>query len=219
MPITILNPPNNQGLVGWWKFDENGGTTAHDFSGNGNHGKFVGNSVWTWFDGVLGKALNFDGGNQYINIPDSNIISLTGNFTISAWIKTNSNTTQQAIVEKYTNPGINGYLLRITSAGKLLSCSQDGATETCITGNTILNIKTWYHVVVVYNGSTIKTFINAIQDNSIVNTRNPTDGTSTLKIGGRGDDGSLTFNGLMDDVRIYNKALSAAEVWSLYNSN
>jgi len=63
-------------LAGWWKFDEGSGTTANDSSGNENHGTFNGDPQWV--NGKFGKALKFDGGSDYLDVPDSNSLDING---------------------------------------------------------------------------------------------------------------------------------------------
>jgi hypothetical protein len=69
--VALLKPPNNLGLVGYWSFNEGTSTVATDFSGNGNHGAFTDSPVWT--NGKRGKALDFDGSNDRVNIPEGNL--------------------------------------------------------------------------------------------------------------------------------------------------
>jgi len=212
-------PPNNQGLVGYWSFNEGTSTIALDYSGNKNKGTLVNGP--TWADGKQGKALNFDGGNDYVDVPDTPSISLTGNFALSVWIKTTSNSVQQGIIEKYTTtpPSISGYLIRIRSDGKLQAFSVNSAgTLGSATSNTVITTNVWHYVAAVYDGATMKIYLDGVQDVSASDTINPDDGSGTLKIGARGDDALTPFSGSIDDVRVYNRALPADEIQKLYNA-
>jgi hypothetical protein len=73
-----------EGLVGYWSFDEGEGTIAHDYSGNSNDGTIYGA---TWVDGKVGKALSFDGVDDYVRVNDSSNFDITDAITIEAWIK------------------------------------------------------------------------------------------------------------------------------------
>ena len=80
----IIDAPNSTGLVGWWKFDDGSGTTARDWSGQGNTGTLV-NSP-TWVVGKIGGALSFNGSNQYIAFSPTSVAGLNKG-AISIWIK------------------------------------------------------------------------------------------------------------------------------------
>ena len=82
---TILKPPNNLGLVGYWSFDEGAGTIAHDFSANQNAGTINGTPVWV--NGKHGKALNFDGSSNRVDAGNHSSLDITGLLTVSAWVK------------------------------------------------------------------------------------------------------------------------------------
>ena len=73
--LSIIKNLQN-GLVGYWRFDEGSGSIAYDYSGNGNNGTLINGP--TWVDGILGKALEFDGVNDYVNIPDSSSLDING---------------------------------------------------------------------------------------------------------------------------------------------
>lgn len=193
------------GLVSYWPADGD----TNDIVGP-NNGSFVAPSG---FDpGYVGQAFAMNGG--YINIPDSPSLSLTGPFTLTAMIKINRNDIQQAIIEKYDQPGTNGYILRI-SGGKIAAYICDptlfGANHGII-GSTTVSVGVWHSVAAVYDGSTLKVYLDGVLDGTVATTVIPTDGPSSLKIGARGDDANVRLGGLMDGVRIYNRALSASEI-------
>jgi len=92
-------PPTNLGLVGYWSMNEGTGTVAGDGSGNGNRGILTGGP--TWVDGKRGKAINFDGGDDYVNAGSAGNFERTNSFTVSLWIKRNPNpTVTEAVVAK-----------------------------------------------------------------------------------------------------------------------
>ncbi len=202
------------------KFDEGYGQTANDTSSNRNNGTLgstansdTSDPVWQTEDMCInGKCLKFDGTDDYVSVPDSSSVSLTGSFTLSAWINTKSNTVQQSIIEKYDTPGYNGYILRILSSGKIAAYTAGSAGNDSVTGATTITTNTWNHVVAVYNGTQIMIYLNGILDGTTSTTRNPTDGSGTLKIGARGDDAATTFKGSIDDVKIYPYARTASQI-------
>ncbi len=197
---------NLDGLVSYWPADDH----INDVVGP-NNGTFQNGAAYA--PGIIGRAFSLNGVSQYIVAADSPSLSLTGSFTLEAWIKIASNNRQQAIIEKYDVPALNGYLLRITDGGKLQStvcstwCSQPPAT-----GATTVSINTWHHVVGVNDGTSIKVYLDGVLDGTSATTYVPTDGASSLKIGARGDDANTRLGGLIDEVRIYARALTASEI-------
>ena len=146
----LLKPPNNLGLVGYWSFNEGTGTTATDFSGNGNHGTLStsGGEVPTWTNGKRGKALSFDAVDDFVNAGSGASLDVTGTFTIALWAKKNSLS------------GTDGFTVRSDAEGTYsFGTSNDqlflfliSNTELSTNANMVTN--RWYHVVVTYNAST-----------------------------------------------------------------
>lgn len=229
------------GLVGWWNLDEGSGTTAADSSGNGNTGTMIGTVTWQPAGGKIGGAGQFTGGNtQSFNIGNPASLQLTGSLTIAGWIKGSSswNTAQdQSILFKSLSYVDNAtpYGLTLTddctgggsmTTGFLLANSGGTACyELC--GNTHLSANTWYFVAAVYNatGPTVNLYLNGVLDNGAVDSGcslstppSPLlNNTAPVGLGGIGPTPIDSFTGLLDDVRVYNRALSASEVWRLYN--
>lgn len=221
---SLLKPPNNLGLVGYWSFDEGTSTRATDFSGNGNHGTLgAGSAAPTWVSGKRGKALNFDGSNDDVTILDSSSLDIaTSDVTVVAWIKLNNISATTQITTKIQGGGGPGYEMRINSSGTLDCFIRDGTNNAdCTNDGYAIDDAAWHHVVVVFDrdGSAIRyvdgtpngsaTSISAVSG-SVTNAIN-------LTIGQDGGDGRV-FNGAIDDVRIYSRALSAGEIAKLYGS-
>ena len=210
------------GLVGWWKFDEGSGTTAADASGNGNNGTLVGGPTWTTASKVGSGALQFDGVNDYITIPDSaSISSIEGSnqVTIALWIKRNS-TAPIYLVSRYNYSnlfsihGDSNWDLRpwwrYGGSGSGGTTLDHSGCDACL-----LSVGRWHHVVAIYNNPTSYIYV----DGKLISSRDGTGGalntgsTDPLLIGNYA---SLYMNGSLDDVRIYSRALSATEVQQLY---
>ncbi len=208
--FTVNTPNQLSGLVSYWSAEN----TSIDVK-DGNDGIMRGGMVFS--NGAVGKAFNFDGANRYVEVPDSANLSLTGPLTLEARIKLNSNSTQQAIIEKYDVPGLNGYLMRI-QGGKLAAamCNPTLAgAQSGVIGATTVTTGVWHHVAAVYDGTTLKVYLDGVLDGSVPANFAPTNGAASLKIGARGDDAATRFNGLIDDARIYNRALTEAEIQTL----
>lgn len=193
------------GLVSHWPGEGN----ANDVVGS-NNGTLQGGGMFA--PGIAGQAFRLDGV-RYIEVPDSPSISITGSFTLEAWINLSDNTNQFGIIEKYDPPGQRGYFLRLGD-GKLVSsvCSFPLTCSEYSIGATTLSTGTWHHVASVYDGTSIKVYLDGVLDGSVPTDFTLPDGSTSLKIGARGDDANTRLNGLIDEVKIYNRALSASEI-------
>jgi Concanavalin A-like lectin/glucanases superfamily/Galactose oxidase-like, Early set domain/Glyoxal oxidase N-terminus/Purple acid Phosphatase, N-terminal domain len=203
----------NPGLVSHWTLDEGSGLTAADASGNGHTGTLVNGPTWTTA-GRLGGALSFDGVNDYVEIPNSPALGSPSTITLAAWINPrdpgNPNVAQM-IVGKYSGAAGGPYMLRINGAGRLRF--RAGGTQVT-TGPVLSSPNTWYHVAGTYNGSQLVIYLNgAVVLSQAWSGSEPDNGVNPTL--GRNLDGGAPFNGLLDDVRLYNRALSAAEIQDL----
>ena len=198
----FAQPPS--GLVGHWPGDGNSNDVVA-----GNNGILLNNVAFA--PGYADQAFSLDGVNGYVEVPDSAFLSITGPMTLQASIKIDANAVPQSIIEKYDEPGINGYLLRL-EGGKLLAtiCDHKGCSR--LSGATTVSVGTWHRVSAVYDGTSIKLYLDGILDGAIPTDLIPTDGSTSLKIGARGDDAKTRFSGLIDEVKIYNRALSPVEI-------
>jgi len=212
------NLPSDENLVGYWSFDEGKGDKAYDGSGNGNDGTLTNMADDDWVDGVAGSALDFDGSNDYVEVADNGSLNITGNITILAWIKldTLGSGQQQYIVGK-TETELT-YAIFIES-DDTVRCILQGLNDTYPSGSpTAITDTNWHQVAISYDGEYIRTFLDGklqISDDSSGNINSSTD---KIYIGIRKYSNSCYFNGKIDEVRIYNKALTAAEVYALYKN-
>ena len=190
-------------LVGWWRFDEGSGTVANDSSGYGNDGTFNGDPQWAV--GMLGGALEFDGTDDYIEVPDNESFQLWERFTLAAWIYQVESSSSR-IIDKIGAGTANGPHLDTHPGTKLRSCS-----GTCISTAADHTLEEWHHVAVTFDEGDVKLYV----DGSIEaegSAPSPLAGNSLpLRIGADSDGQSL-FYGLIDDARVYNRALTEAEI-------
>ncbi|MCK4453863.1 hypothetical protein KAU51_00745 [Candidatus Parcubacteria bacterium] len=204
------------GLVGYWKFDEGSGITAKDSSGSGNDGILVNNP--TWVDGQVGKALNFDGVDNYIDCENDSSLDITDAITIEAWVKLNALGAWQHIIGKQGMWRISGYDFRVTINNKLQFATLSSFYD--VNSATAFTTGVWYHVVAVQSGTSYKKiYLNGVEDGiktnpgAIVSTL-----SSHLQIGRAPLWDAEYFNGTIDEVRIYNRALSSEEILAHYQS-
>jgi hypothetical protein len=209
----------NAAQVAHWAFDEGQGTIAHD-SANGYNGTIHGAS---WTTGILGGALSFDGLNDFVTIPDSDSLDLTSQATLAAWIKTNSTATVQGIVGRWNYEGFtNKRSILLDARGDLndkfrfwVSTDGTASTITHAASNVQFLTDKWYHLACTYDGNTMRIYINGEEDNSVSKSGDIFVNDSLWYIGAFNYANDAHFNGLIDDVRIYNHALSPGEIQQL----
>ena len=195
-------------------FNESGGATAADSSGTGNHGTLVNGPVFT--TGTVGNAVNLDGANDHVTLPSGVVSGLTA-FTASAWVKPDAVTNWARVFDFGTGTGVYMFLAPQNAAtGKVrFAITTTGAGgEQKIDGQSALATGTWSHVVVTWSGNTGILYVNGVEvgRNSAM-TLNPSSlGTTTKNYLGRSQYSDPYFDGLIDDFRIYTRALSATEI-------
>ena len=215
------------GLVGYWKFDEGSGTTAADSSGNGYTATLV-NGV-SWVAGKIGDALSANGGNQYVSIPTINL-SGTSTVTVAFWAnRTYSQTVESVLLEDSTN-----YNGSSTGFGFFPDDTQCNGIQAAVHGNVGYSVNcygqpssgVWHHLAVIYdktqagNNQTALYIDGVLQTpTSNLNTAQNTNSFGNNPIYLFSRDGTEYFNaGEMDDLRLYNRALSAAEIQQIYQA-
>ena len=216
------------GLVGLWTFDGPtiSGTTVDDLSGNGNNGTYYGATPTI---GKLGQALSFNGSSSYVNM--GNVLNMgTNNWTASAWFKTTDTSTYAGIVGKALyGEQIGRWSIAMNDGADNFECittndfTGDGIVAT--TSGTPYQDGEWHLVTCVWDRSgNLTIYIDGVAQNSTDISAYAGDNFSTsddLYVGSYEDATGLSpdyyFPGSIDDVRVYDRALSASEVWQLYN--
>jgi hypothetical protein len=204
--------PVSSGLVAYWNFDEGTGTTAADSSGNANHGTLVNGPKWV--NGISGKALYFDGVAGNVTVADSNSLDLTGPYTISAWVNPATTFTdfRSILVKNYK------YYLYSSVAGYCGDGSPlggfSGTTNNTVCQPVPLPANTWTHLSLIYDGSTLTLYRNGIAVATAIPSESLSPTTGNLQIGA--SQYGEYFQGLIDEVRIYNRSLSSTEIQTIY---
>ena len=225
--ITLGAAPNNntlnQGLVGYWPFDgkDMGTTSAIDRSGNNNLGFLTNGPIRTI--GRIGQGLSFDGVNDYVDAGSNASLNLATNLTVAAWFKfTAIHDTNNYIYSKRNSAGdANGYALYMNNTNdRLRAIVLDGTNPLCgdsalESGN--LTSGAWYQGTMTYDGANMRLYVNGSVVATTACTRSSATGASALIGIYNSLAAEYAFPGTIDDVRIYNRALSAAEVRRLYN--
>lgn len=210
------------GVIGYWRMEENSwnGTIGEiiDLSGNGNHGTAK-NGATTAADGKLGRgSSDLDHTTpQYIQMADSQGLRLINGGTIAAWI--NPASAGEANNGRIIDKGGNHYGLVTQVDGSIRLAI--GGTFTDSSAGAITYGGGWQHVVVTFDSSGRKVYINGVEDTASggVLTSLPADVTSIIRIGARATSATRGFDGFMDEVTIWDRVISSSEVAGLYNSS
>jgi PKD repeat protein len=214
---SVSQNPLPPGLVAGYRFSEGSGSTTADLSGNGFTGTLVNGPIWT--TGRYGGGVSFNG-SSYIDLGNPASLQLTGSMTLTAWIKISANPADDgAIVAKL---GSAGWQLKTTpdtgprTAG--IQISSNGSDSIQRYSNAVLAANTWYHLAGVYDAAarTLSVYVNGVLDNGVLSGTIP---ASQFNSGERVDiaqrtglPGQFNFLGVIDEVHVFNRALSGAEI-------
>ena len=202
------------GLVAAYGFDEPNGATVIDASGRGNGGTIQTATRTT--DGRYGGALVFNGTSGWVTVNDAASLDLTTGMTIEAWVNPTSVAGWRQIAAKETTGGVTYWLYAGGGGGEPATGVFVGGQERALDGPSGLPLNTWTHVAGTYDGAMQRLFVNGMQVGSRAQTGGAAVSASPLRIGGNGVWGEF-FAGRIDEVRIYNRALSQAEIASDMN--
>ncbi len=196
------------GLVAAYAFNEGSGSTTADASGNGNAGTITG-ATWTT-SGRFGAALVFNGTNSWVTVNDSTSLNLATAFTLEAWVNPPSQSSWQVAVIKEA-PGGMSYAVYANTSGNDPAAALHTTVDVNLYGPSALPLNTWSHIAATYDGSSVKLYVNGSLVNSQSWSGQMPVSSSPLRIGGDSVWGEY-FKGTIDEVRVYNRALSAAEI-------
>jgi hypothetical protein len=212
--------PTPSGMVSWWPGDGN----AMDIA-NGNHGTLQNGA--TSAPGRVAQAFALDGVDDYIQFGDI-LDGLNGGFTLDAWIQTTSTVGNKAIIAKHWTTG-GSWAIRTNEFDPrkvdLTVCSPDCATLAAdavqLVSTSNINDGAWHFIAATFDGTTQRLYIDGALEASGTNTNPAWTDNHHFCIGSFCDPGGnsfLTFGGLIDEVEIYNRALSASEIAAIFNA-
>jgi uncharacterized protein (TIGR03437 family) len=214
--VTLAAQNTAAGLLTAYAFSEGSGTTTADASGNGITGQLHG-AAWT--AGKWGNGLSFDGATAYVDLGTPASLQTTGSMTWTGWVNSAANPPDDGQIiaqsdnttgwQLKTTPdtGNRTFAIAVSSAG--------GTSHIQRYSNTVPSLNTWYHVAGIYNAAsqTLDIYVNGVLDNGTLLGAVPSFmslASVNTTIGMRS--GGYYFNGAIDNLRIYNRALSAAEI-------
>ena len=201
----------DNGLVAYWSLN----TNANDYINSNNGTTFNTTSI----TGKIHNAYDFNGVNAYIEIPNSSTLNITGSITIQAWIKRNSDPILWARRASIVNKGgDNQYRLQhsINNTGFEFAIRTMSWTS-FVASTTAPQQDVWYFVVWTYDGSAVKIYVNGVLERSISRTSPIMSNISPVNIWRRATINDRYFDGIIDEVGIWNRSLTASEIASLYN--
>jgi len=215
--LTVIIPvcaPSVSGIRAWWR-------------GEGDVGDTVGNSTGIAVGGVgfdtgkVGQGFAFNGTSSYVSIPDSSLLdAFTNRLTVELWFRansTNANPVWAAIVAK----GNTSWRLQATEGAKTLTFSATGTSGGDMTGTRNVNDGQWHHVAGVYDGTTMSLYVDGTLDVSKPATGLIAQNDYPMAIGANDNSPAGTihlFNGSVDEVALYNRALSVGEIATIYDA-
>ena len=196
-----------EGLVAYWPFDEGTGKKAEDVTGNGHDGKFAGAPKWV--DGKFGTALEFDGEEDHVVVADDAALAIEENITFMAWFSPGDVLTSRRLMVK------NNSIFVIFDFGNKDSIDFLVKPDNTFAESTTTDWKVgeWYHFAGTFDGKTMKVYVNGKLEGEAAN--NVPIAPSDLELWIGGDDfGRPTdfFPGTIDEVRLYEKTLTEAEI-------
>jgi hypothetical protein len=207
-----------EGFLAEYRFDESAGRVASDSSGHHLHGRLEGHPQWV--RGYSGNGLQFDGAHDYVYIGHQETLDVT-QYTLAAWVKTDGRTTdpeRQEILEKagayWLNIRNGAHILR---AGGFFGGCRGRPYWTYLDTATAVPLQTWTHVASTYNGTALTIYLNGVLSVSTTEVRPPcTTNHKLLIIGAKKPEdhapAEAFFSGILDEVRMYGRALSQAEI-------
>ena len=196
-------------LVGYWKFDETSGVTALDASGNGNDGTLEGDPQWV--TGMINGALEFDGSDDYVEVPDHETLQQWESFTLAAWINQyESVSSGMRIIDKCTAGTSNGPHMDTYPGAFIRSCSGSSCDSTPAEHS----LNEWHHVAVTYDQGIKQIYVDGLLEQTATTGSPLTGNTIPLTIGCDSNKANL-FMGMIDEAAYFGRALTQEEIWVL----
>jgi hypothetical protein len=205
------------GLVGWWPFTGN----ANDESGNENNGSVTGAVLAGDRFGNASRAYGFDGVDDYLTVPHSNSFTLIGQFSVSIWFRPVS-VQNSVLIEKFTSIGVGAGDAGFQMAVRTNDIVDFNVIHTDLNNFTYSSSQSttgqWQHILASWDGSEIKLYQNGVEMDVAEFSMTLNDCYQPLSIGHRAFYDDLHFNGSIDDIGIWDRALTSEEVQALYNA-
>jgi hypothetical protein len=224
-PTATPTPTPPTSLVAGYRFNEGSGRIVNDASGNDITG-FIFGATWTT-DSQNGSALSFDGSNSYVDLGNPSLLQITGSMTCSAWVKAAADLADDGQIVAKSND-VSGWQLKTsldTGRRTFGVAISTGSGRVQRYSTTVCSLDVWYYVTGVYDAAarTLDIYVNGVLDNGVLRgtiAASQIDAPVNAYVGKRTSlhGGGYCFNGIIDNVRIYNGALNQAEVQADMNT-
>lgn len=205
--LSEFNPNGPAGIVGEWHFEEGSGTVTNDSSGNENDGSIYG-AAWT--SGVSGHALNFDGSDDYVNVPYAANLDITGAITIELWMNPASFHSSWNYLVFQTNYKIEFGFYSSAASEEPRFKPKNSVGATFEVEGDALTTGQWYHIAGVREGSFVGIYVNGVLKESRNDFTGDLKSGGNVQIGGEGDNNGL--DSTIDEVRTHNILLTSGEI-------
>jgi hypothetical protein len=211
-----IAPFATPGLIGHWKLNETSGTVATDSSSQANNGTYTSGVTLNQagpYPGVGAAAADFDGSDDFVAIPNESLYDVTGHITVAAWFKVDAFDHHfQTIVSK----GDSAWRISRDASTNFLHFACSGLTNGSLYGDIEVNDGAWHHVAGVYDGSTTRLYVDGKLDVSNSSTGSISTNNHPVTIGKNEQMTQRNWEGGLFDVRVYNIALTHAEIAELH---
>lgn len=208
--------PLSRGLVGHWLMNEKSGGFAYDCVNNIT-GSLAGSASWN--PGLFGPALNFTGASgDSLNLGSPAKLRMETTLTVAAWICPRTSFAGNARIYSHgdvASPPFNEYAMLTAASGAIrFECTTNVTNDyTALDSNGLLPLDTWSHAAITYDGANMRIYLKGREDNSTAKTGTISTADNDSFIGGQD---ANVFTGLISDVRVYNRTLTAPEIAWLY---
>ncbi|MBI5774629.1 MAG: immunoglobulin domain-containing protein, partial [Verrucomicrobia bacterium] len=215
---TPVCAPAPSGLAAWWTAEGN----IYDVVG-GNNGQAFGTLTFS-SNGEVGQAFFFNGSNSYVQVPSSAALKPAGPFSVEAWIyydRLPGNSGVTIATKGVDAEAVQDWALNIFTSGKLRPHIFVGGSWVAFNCATTLATNMWHHVAMVYDGSTVRGYVNGVQDGSMNVTGMAQTSDNPVRIGAYAPVNGISknfFSGGIDELSLYSRALSASEIAAIYNA-
>lgn len=199
------------GLVSYWKLDESSGNAADSYGSNTG----TSSNITYYATGKINRCFSFNGSTSNVKVGDQTNLRLTTTGSISAWIYAGARTNNVIVSKSDWSTDRNGYSFVLLSGYALIELC-DASSSVSVRSAAQIPLGTWTHIVATWNASNCYIYVNGSLSNSGSNGKTMTSTGQDFYIGYNSHYTSGTFNGYIDEVGVWNRLLTSAEVTSLY---
>jgi hypothetical protein len=209
MPLHAFDADTDPSLVGLWRLDDATGTVALDSSGNDNHGTLNGGPEWV--AGVLDGALSFDGQDDYVDCGNDSVFDITEQITLAIWV--NANDIGNGQHNCWLGKGDTAYAIKHQSGNNIEFFIYNGDWNSINYTSGIDNLGgEWHHMAGTFDGTQLVLYIDGQEVDNLPLVTSISTASHSVTLAENSQATGRFFDGMLDDARIYNRALTAAEI-------